>query len=103
MLEHSDRQNAQLSLILLVPAASIGVAIALFIAPGTIGTIVSVLCGVWLLGLPIAWSVLGDRYQSAFIPTEASRIVSRHGFGTVNVRHDSGYILAFWSALDRWD
>ncbi|TAF05436.1 MAG: CPBP family intramembrane metalloprotease [Oscillatoriales cyanobacterium] len=62
MLEHSDRQNAQLALILLVPASSIGVA-SLFIAPGTIGTIVSVLCGFWLLVLPIAWSVLGDRYQ----------------------------------------
>ena len=47
----------------MVPAASIGVAMSLFIAPGTIGTIVSVLCGLWLLGLPIAWSVLGDRYQ----------------------------------------
>ena len=62
MLEHSDRQNAQLALILLVPASSIGVA-SLFIAPGTIGTIASVLCGLWLLGLPIAWSFWGDRYQ----------------------------------------
>ncbi len=63
MLEYSDRQNAQLALILLVPASSIGVAMSLFIAPGTIGTIVSVLCGLWLLILPIAWSILGDRYQ----------------------------------------
>lgn len=63
MLKHSDRQNAQLALILLVPASSIGVAMSLFIAPGTIGTIVSVLCGLWLLVLPIVWSVLRDRYQ----------------------------------------
>ena len=63
MLENSPHKNALLALILLVPAASIGVAMSLFIAPGTIGTIVSVLCGLWLLGLPIAWSVLGDRYQ----------------------------------------
>ncbi len=35
MLEHSDRQNAQLAIILLVPASSIGVAMSLFIAPGT--------------------------------------------------------------------
>ena len=63
MLKNSDRQNAQLALIMLVPASSIGVAISLFIAPGTIGTIVSVLCGLWLLVLPIAWSVLRDRYQ----------------------------------------
>lgn len=63
MLENSDRQNAQLALILLVPASSIGVAMSLFIAPGTIGTIASVLCGLWLLVLPIAWSILRDRYQ----------------------------------------
>ena len=63
MLENSPHKNALLALILLVPAASIGVAMSLFIAPGIVGTIVSVLCGLWLLGLPIAWSVLGDRYQ----------------------------------------
>ena len=63
MLENSPHKNALLALILLVRAASIGVAMSLFIAPGIVGTIVSVLCGLWLLGLPIAWSVLGDRYQ----------------------------------------
>ena len=52
-----------LAIILLVPAASIGVIMSLFIAPGIVGTIVSVLCGVWLLVLPIAWCVFGDRYQ----------------------------------------
>ena len=41
IVEHSDRQNALLALILLVPAASIGVAMSLFIAPGIVGTIVS--------------------------------------------------------------
>jgi uncharacterized protein len=63
MLENSSHKNAQLALILLVPASSIGVAMSLFIAPGTIGTIASVLCGLWLLVLPIAWSILRDRYQ----------------------------------------
>ncbi|MEG4234138.1 hypothetical protein QUA40_18840 [Microcoleus sp. Pol11C3] len=41
MLEDSDRQNAQLALIMRVPAANIGVAMCLFIAPGIVGTIVS--------------------------------------------------------------
>ena len=63
IVEHSDRQNALLAIILLVPAASIGVIMSLFIAPGIVGTIVSVLCGIWLLGLQIAWCVFGDRYQ----------------------------------------
>ncbi|MEG3887638.1 type II CAAX endopeptidase family protein [Microcoleus sp. herbarium19] len=63
MLENSSHKNAQLALILLVPAASIGIAMSLFIAPGTVGTTASVLCGIWLLVLPIAWCVWGDRYQ----------------------------------------
>ncbi len=63
MLENSPHQNAQLAIILLVLAASIGVAMSLFIAPGTVGTIASVLCGIWLLVLPIAWCVWGDRHQ----------------------------------------
>lgn len=63
MLENSPKKNAQLALILLVPASSIGVAMSLFIAPGVVGTTASVLCGIWLLGLPVAWSVLGDRHQ----------------------------------------
>ncbi|MEG4116669.1 hypothetical protein QUA43_04120 [Microcoleus sp. N9_B4] len=41
MPEDSERQNAQLALIMLVPAASIGVAMSFFIAPGIVGTIVS--------------------------------------------------------------
>ena len=41
MLEDNDSQNAQLALIMLVPAASIGAAMSLFIAPGIVGTIVS--------------------------------------------------------------
>ena len=63
MLENSFDRNALLALIVLVPAASIGVAFSLFIAPGTIGTAVSVLCGMWVLLLPLAWSVFGDRQQ----------------------------------------
>ncbi len=63
MLENSPHQNSQLALILTVPAASIGVAMSLFIAPGTVGTTASVLCGLWLLGLPIGWCVWGDHHQ----------------------------------------
>lgn len=41
MLKDSERQNAQLALIMLVPAASMGVAMSFFIAPGIVGIIVS--------------------------------------------------------------
>ncbi|MEG4502335.1 hypothetical protein QUA81_00230 [Microcoleus sp. F6_B4] len=41
MLENSERPKAELALILRVPAANIGAAMSLFIAPGIVGKIVS--------------------------------------------------------------
>lgn len=67
MLDIADRKRkrktALLALTLLVPAASIGIITGLYIAPGSWGQAVSALCQVWLLVLPIAWSVLVDRQK----------------------------------------
>lgn len=56
-----DRKTALLALTLLVPAASIGIIAGLYIAPGIWGQTLSVLCQLWLLVFPIAWSVFVDR------------------------------------------
>ncbi|WP_333260894.1 CPBP family intramembrane glutamic endopeptidase [Microcoleus sp. S13_C5] len=56
-----DRKKALLALTVLVPAASIGIIAALYIAPGSWGPALSVLCQVWLLVFPLAWSVFVDR------------------------------------------
>ncbi|MEG3840688.1 type II CAAX endopeptidase family protein [Microcoleus sp. herbarium14] len=56
-----SRKTALLALILLVPAASIGIVTSLYIAPGIFGQTLSVLCQVWLLVFPIAWSLAVDR------------------------------------------
>lgn len=56
-----DRKTALLALTLLVPAASIGIIAGLYIAPGSWAQTLSVLCQVWLLVFPIAWSVFVDR------------------------------------------
>jgi hypothetical protein len=61
MLDLGDRKTALLALTLLVPAASIGIIAGLYIAPGSWGQTLSVLCQVWLLVFPIAWSVFVDR------------------------------------------
>ncbi len=61
MLDMGDRKKALLALTLLVPAASIGIIAGLYIAPGGWGQTLSVLCQVWLLVFPIAWSVFVDR------------------------------------------
>ncbi|MEG4802906.1 CPBP family intramembrane metalloprotease [Microcoleus sp. ARI1-B5] len=61
MLDLGDRKTALLALTLLVPAASIGIITGLYIAPGSWGQTLSVLCQVWLFVFPIAWCVLVDR------------------------------------------
>jgi len=50
--------SALLALLLLVPAASLGVAIALYIFPGTVGQTVFSVTKVWLLALPLVWWLL---------------------------------------------
>ena len=61
MLDMGDHKTALLALTLLVPAASMGIIAGLYIAPGSWGQTLSVLCQVWLLVFPIAWSVFVDR------------------------------------------
>lgn len=57
-------QNALLALILLVSAASLGIAVRLYV-PGAVGQWVFVLTRVWILGLPIVWVrwIDGDRVR----------------------------------------
>ncbi|NEP59148.1 MAG: CPBP family intramembrane metalloprotease [Symploca sp. SIO2G7] len=55
MLLNRSHFSALLALLLLVPVASIGVAIALYIIPGTIGQTVFSVTKVWLLALPLVW------------------------------------------------
>jgi hypothetical protein len=61
MIETHSRQNALLALLLLVSAASIGIAMALYVAPGSLGQIVFSLCKVWLVALPLVWFFWVDR------------------------------------------
>ncbi|WP_373536976.1 CPBP family intramembrane glutamic endopeptidase [Microcoleus sp.] len=65
MLDNGDRKTALLAITLLVPAASIGAVTALYIG-GSWGQTLSVLCQVWLLVFPIAWSVFVDRVNLRF-------------------------------------
>ena len=66
MSDSRSRKTALLALILLVPAATISIIINLYAAAGFWGQILSVLCQVWLLFFPIAWSIAVDRTQFHF-------------------------------------
>lgn len=50
------RQLALIALLLFVPASSIGVTMALFIAPGAIGNGIFTLAKIWIVILPLLWT-----------------------------------------------
>jgi membrane protease YdiL (CAAX protease family) len=56
-----SRRSAVLALLLLVPAPTIGTLAAMLIAPGPIGQTVYGLCKIWLLMLPLLWTMRVDR------------------------------------------
>ena len=70
-----DRKTSLLALTLLVPAASIGIIAGLYIAPGSWGQTLSVLCQVWLLVFPIAWSVAVDRKKLSLSPPKCRELL----------------------------
>jgi len=57
----SCSKKSILALLLFVPAPSIGVLLAMAIAPGPVGQAAYGLCKLWLLGLPILWLRLVER------------------------------------------
>lgn len=71
-----ERRSALISLILLVPAPSIGTAMGMVIMPDTaIGQTFFIVCKVWLLALPLAWLVLVDKGRLSWSKPE------KGGFG----------------------
>jgi uncharacterized protein len=63
-----SRRSAVLALLLLVPAPSIGTIMAMWILPGPIGQTIYGICKVWLLGLPLFWTVAIDRSKLGWSP-----------------------------------
>ena len=56
MLQKHFRYKAALALLLLVPAPSIGVTMAVFVAPGLIGQTLFTAIKIWLIAFPIGWT-----------------------------------------------
>lgn len=69
------RTSALLALLLLVPVPTIGVAAALYTAPGTEGRVVFVVSKIWLLLFPLVWHLMVERGTLGWSPPR------RGGFG----------------------
>jgi hypothetical protein len=55
------RRNAGLTLLLLVPAPTIGPAAAMVVMPGPLGQCIYIVCKLWLLAMPLLWLRLVDQ------------------------------------------
>jgi uncharacterized protein len=64
------RSQAALALLLVVPAQSLGVVLALILFPGIVGQVGAVICQIWMLALPIWWMWKVDRVELKFSRTQ---------------------------------
>ncbi|NQD38180.1 CPBP family intramembrane metalloprotease [Permianibacter sp. IMCC34836] len=70
MNSHQPKHTALLALLLIAPAPSIGVAVALFGAPGLFGSAVWAFAKLWFLLAPVLWYVLIEKQRISWSPLQ---------------------------------
>jgi hypothetical protein len=99
MLKTYSHQNARLALLLVVPSASLGALMALYIAPGVLGQKLLLLCYVWLLTLPLVWFFWVERGKFSFSLPQRRELLA----GTVLGLLMFGIIVAaYWLFGQHW-
>lgn len=99
MYKTRARQNAFLALLLSVPAASIGAAMVLYIAPGAVGQIWSILCYIWLGVMPLTWFIWVDGGKIHLQPPKRRELLTGSLLGLLMF----GFILgAYWFFGQHW-
>jgi uncharacterized protein len=96
-------RNALLALLLVVPVASFGVTISLFIAPGPVGQLVFSACKLWMLVLPGVWFLWRDR-EVRRNPYKFSRPKHRESLMglTLGILMFAAIIGAYWQFGRQW-
>jgi uncharacterized protein len=61
--DRSHPNQSILALSLIVPLSSIAALCSTVIAPGAIGQVIAVCCGIWMLIFPVAWHLFIDRQK----------------------------------------
>ena len=91
-----DKKKAILSLLLLVPAPSIGVLFGMILFPeAVLGKAVFAISKVWLFGFPVLWYLLVDKGKFSLSPARKGGF----GFGILSGLAVSGIILAAYLLL----
>ena len=87
------RRRALIALLLLAPIPSLGVIIAMIIAPGPVGKTIFLAAKIWLLAFPAAWYLLVEKGTPSWSPP-------RHGGLAIGAL--SGVVLAAIIVLGGW-
>lgn len=80
--DHRSRVLALLTLLLLVPAPSVGTLAAMWLWPGPVGQVVYGACKVWLLAFPLLWLRLVERGPWSWSPPRHGGLAVGTAIGT---------------------
>ena len=69
-MQSKHTRQSIIALLLLVPAPTIGAAMAMVIAPGSIGQAVFMISKAWLILLPVAWLLFVDKGRLSWSPPQ---------------------------------
>ncbi len=62
------KKTALLALVLLAPVPTLGVAAAMFAAPGTVGQVIFVVAKIWIVVFPGAWYLIAEKGRFSWSP-----------------------------------
>ena len=88
-----DRRRALIALLLIAPIPSVGVIVAMVVAPGPVGKILFMAAKIWLLAFPAAWYLLAEKGTPSWSPPHRGGLA----IGAV-----SGIILAVIIVVGAW-
>lgn len=95
MSRESIDRRALLALLLVVPAPSVGVIVALLVAPGIVGQSVYAFCKLWMIAVPLLWWLRVDRRPISWSPLRRGGLA----FGALSGISIAGVVLGGYALL----
>ena len=89
-------RSAALALLMMMPVPTIGVAAAMYAAPGTVGQAIFVAAKVWLVAFPAFWYLVVERGKPSWSPPRQGGLGVGAALGLVM---GAVILIAYWSGL----
>lgn len=79
----TDRRRALIALLLIAPVPSLGVIMAMVVAPGPVGKTIFTAAKIWLLMFPAAWYLLVEKGRPSWSPPRRGGLAAGTASGVV--------------------